>query len=68
MEEILHPEQFRATIDGAPMETLYTYHIEPVEQRYDFNLPLPGSVGRGSHELRVYLGPRAFAPVTIEVA
>ena len=40
---------------------------DPVEQRHEINFALPGSIGPGLHELRIYIGARAFPPVTIEV-
>jgi 2-polyprenyl-3-methyl-5-hydroxy-6-metoxy-1,4-benzoquinol methylase len=68
MEETLRPDLFHGTIDGVDINGVFTFCVDPVDQRHEINFPLPASIGAGSHELRIQIGSRAFAPVTIEVA
>ena len=51
---------------STPM-TAGTFCTDPVQQWYDFDIILPETVQPGAHEVRVSLGRRAFAPVSIEV-
>jgi SAM-dependent methyltransferase len=66
MEEVTHPEQFRALFDGAPIGSR-TFCTDPVQQRYEFDIFLPDTVSPGHHAIGVLLGRRAFAPVQVEV-
>jgi cyclopropane fatty-acyl-phospholipid synthase-like methyltransferase len=66
-EETLRPDLFHATVDGVAIESAVAVCTDPVEQRHEINFALPGSIGPGLHELRIYIGARAFPPVTIEV-
>lgn len=66
--EIERPGDFHATVDGLVAEGVETFCVDPLFQRYEFNFPLPARCGRGWHEVRVRVGKREFAPVTIEVA
>jgi ubiquinone/menaquinone biosynthesis C-methylase UbiE len=67
MVEIERPDDFHATVDESPAEGVETFCVDPLFQRYEFNFPLPVRCGRGRHEVRVRVGKREFAPVTIEV-
>jgi SAM-dependent methyltransferase len=66
-EETLHPDLFHATVDGVAIQSALTVCTDPVEQRHEINFALPDSIGPGAHDLRIYIGSRAFPPVTIEV-
>jgi len=68
MVEIDRPGDFRAAVDGCEAGGIERFCVDPLFQRYEFNFPLPAQVGRGSHEVRVAIGKREFAPVPIEVA
>jgi SAM-dependent methyltransferase len=66
-EETLRPDLFHATVGGIAVRSALTVCTDPVEQRHEINFALPDSIGPGVHELRIYIGSRAFAPMTIEV-
>jgi hypothetical protein len=67
MVEIERPGDFRASVDGYEAAGVETFCVDPLFQRYEFNFPLPTSLGRGPHQVRVSLGKREFAPFSIEV-
>ena len=67
-EETLRPDLFHATVSGVAIRSALTVCTDPVEQRHEINFALPESIGPGLHELRIYIGSRAFPSVTIEVA
>jgi ubiquinone/menaquinone biosynthesis C-methylase UbiE len=67
MVEIERPGDFHATVDEFAADGVETFCVDPLFQRYEFNFPLPARCGRGSHEVRVHIGKREFAPFTIEV-
>jgi len=66
-EETLRPDLFHATVGGVAVRSALTVCTDPVEQRHEINFALPDSIGPGLHELRIYIGSRAFPPMTIEV-
>ena len=66
--EVEHAEEFHAAFDGQPVEGVDAFCVDPLFKRYEFNFPAPPGTARGRHEVRVWLGKRAFAPVAIEVA
>src|SRR5215469_14846787 len=66
--EVEHAEDFHADFDGQPVAGIDAFCVDPLFQRYEFNFPAPPGTARGRHEVRVWLGRRAFAPVAIEVA
>jgi hypothetical protein len=68
MVEIGRPGDFRATVDGHDAAGIETFCVDPLFQRYEFNFPLPSQIGHGRHEVRVFIGKREFAPISIEVA
>ncbi len=59
---------FRAAVDGQPVEDVDAFCVDPLFQRYEFNFRVPRGIAPGRHEVRMWLGRRAFAPVAIEVA
>jgi len=68
MIEVTHPDQFRATVDGADAVEVDSFCADPIGQRYEFNFRLPESIRSGPHEVRIALGHRVLAPLPIEVA
>ena len=68
MFEIADAGQFHASIDGCEIPHPEWFCVDPVAQRFEFNVPLPKGIARGLHQVRVSAGRREFAPVAIEVA
>lgn len=66
--EVAHAEQFHAEFDGRPVGGIDSFCVDPLYQRYEFNFPVPPGTEVGLHQVRVWLGKRAFAPVTVEVS
>jgi SAM-dependent methyltransferase len=66
--EVAHPGEFRAMVDGLETRETEEFCVDPMLRRYEFNVRLPEGIGRGTHELRIALGRREFAPLAIEVA
>jgi SAM-dependent methyltransferase len=67
MSEVVRSQDFHATIAGRDVLDCESFCTDPLMQRYEFNLRLPASLGKGPHELRIRLDRREFAPVGIEV-
>jgi ubiquinone/menaquinone biosynthesis C-methylase UbiE len=67
MRDVQHPEQFRATLDGAAVANVDSFCTDQTKQTYEFNFPLPEHVGAGWHHVQIALGRREFAPIAIEV-
>lgn len=65
--EVARPEDFRADFDRHPVGDVDSFCVDPLFQRYEFNFPVPARTPPGPHEVRVWLGKRSFAPVTVEV-
>jgi hypothetical protein len=68
MFDVVHADRFRAWIDGEPLPGIESFCVDPVAQRWGFNLPLPESVRPGPHHLRIAIGRREFPLVPVEVA
>ncbi len=68
MVEVERAGEFRAAIGGRPAESVDTFCVDPLFQRYEFNFPVPHGIPPGPHEVRISLGRRAFTPVVVEVA
>jgi hypothetical protein len=68
MLEVIHPEQFSATVDGMEVLDTESFCADPVTQRYEFNFRLTERIRKGPHEVTVKLGRRVFPPLPIEVA
>jgi SAM-dependent methyltransferase len=66
--EVERAEGFHADFDGQPVAGIDAFCVDPLFQRYEFNFPVPPGTARGRHEVRLWLGRRAFAPVAVEVA
>lgn len=67
MVEVAHPGDVRVAVDGRPAHVSDSFCVDPVAQRYEFNVDLPSGIGRGPHEIRIAIGKRAFPPMAIEV-
>ncbi len=67
VEEAVHPEEFRAAIDGAPVSDPDFFCADPRPPLYEINFKLPDAAGPGPHLLEMRIGWRCFAPVPIEV-
>jgi len=67
VEEVAHPEQFQASIDGLPVGDTDFFCTDPRPPLWEVNFKLPEGIGPGIHSLEMQLGSRRFAPVRIEV-
>lgn len=67
MEEVSHPDQFGATVGDLEVADLEIFCTDPQPRRYEVNFRIPESIPPGPHLLRMRLGRRRFAPVSIEV-
>ncbi len=67
MFDVADAGRFRVAVDGRPIPTTESFCVDPVAQRWEFNVPLETGVRPGRHEVRIALGRREFAPVTVEV-
>jgi len=66
-EEIQDASQFRAAVDGCPVESIESRCVDPVPPVQEVVFRLPASIGPGPHRLELAVGPRSFGEVTIEV-
>ena len=66
--EVERADEFRAAFDEQPVEGIDAFCVDPLFRRYEFNFAVPPGATRGRHAVQVWLGKRAFAPVTVEVA
>ncbi len=67
MLDVRNPEEFHARVDGLDVPDTDAFCVDPLHGRYEFNFRLPPSIGSGPHQLQMFHGKRAFAPVGIEV-
>jgi SAM-dependent methyltransferase len=68
LEEVDSIDQFRATIDGAPVQDIDTFRTDPLLRRYEVNFRLPDVPRRGGHVLEIFMGRRLLTRMGIEVA
>jgi SAM-dependent methyltransferase len=59
---------FAAEVDGIPVTVWRAFCTDASEQRWEFDFPLPESIGPGPHVVRLRLGRRELPPAAIEVA
>jgi len=67
LEEISHPHEIEASVDGHPVESLEFFCVDPRPQKFEVNLRLPEQIGIGPHQLELRMGRRKLASITIEV-
>src|SRR5581483_6315598 len=67
LEEVAHPEEMQAFVDGVPVGDLEFLCTDPRPQRFEVNFRLPDEIAPGRHELQVHSGRRTLAPVMLEV-
>ncbi len=67
MSEVVRAEGFRAFLDGREIAAVESFCVDPVAQRWEFNLPVPAAVEPGPHQLGIVIGKREFPPVPVEV-
>lgn len=68
LEEAAAPEQFRATVGGAPVREIDIFCTDPVPPRHEINFRLPEGLAAGAHALEMSLGRRRFAPLMLDIA
>jgi len=67
-EEIPDASQFRATVDGCPVQEFEGQCVDPVAPLFEVIFRLPAGIGPGPHRLELEVGSRRFGAVMIEVA
>ncbi|HMA06473.1 MAG TPA: hypothetical protein VKP68_01335, partial [Ramlibacter sp.] len=67
IEEAERPEEFRAAIGGLPVRDIDIFRTDPVPPRHEINIRLPEGLPAGPQALEMWLGPRRFAPVGLEI-
>lgn len=67
LEEVTRPEEFAATIGGAPVEDLEFFCTDPLPPRFEVNFRIPQEVGTGSHLLEMHLGRRRLGVVSLDI-
>jgi ubiquinone/menaquinone biosynthesis C-methylase UbiE len=67
LEEIAHPEDLEATVNGLPVVDLEYFCVDPRPQLFEVNFRLPEELGPGEYPLEVRMGRRKFATVPLQV-
>jgi len=67
LEEVARPHEIEASVAGLPVGDLEFLCTDPRPQRFEVNFRLPEEILPGRHQLRVRIGRRHLAPVTLEV-
>jgi hypothetical protein len=67
LEDLADAEVVSAAVDERPVEDLEWFLTDALTGRFEMNFRLPADLARGSHELKVSQGTRAFPPLAIEV-
>lgn len=68
MTDVAQPEEFRASVDDAPIADIDIFCTDPITRSYEFNFRLPEQVASGPHEAGIRIGRRMLGRVAIEVA
>ena len=68
LEEVLHPEEFGAEIDGRPVNDFDRFCTDPIPPQFEVNFRLPEEVLAGEHQLQIWVGTRDLGTVKLEVA
>jgi SAM-dependent methyltransferase len=67
VEEIVHPDEVEASIDGTPLISIESFCIDPRPQRFELNFRLPDEVPPGARQLELKIGRRKMPPMPIDV-
>jgi ubiquinone/menaquinone biosynthesis C-methylase UbiE len=67
VEEIVHPDEVEARIDGMPLIALEYFCIDPRPQRFELNFRLPDEISPGAKLLDLKIGRRKMPPMPIDV-
>lgn len=68
VEEITHPDEVEASIDGTPLVAIESFCIDPRPQRFELNFRVPDEVAPGARHLSLNIGRRKLPPLPIEIA
>ena len=68
IEEADDLSNFEADIDGAPVEGIDVFCVDPLPPRYEINFGIPASIDCGLHQLTLRLGGRFLGRVLLEVS
>jgi SAM-dependent methyltransferase len=68
VEELDRPEALEATLGDALLPDGEVFCVDPVPPRFEINWPLPQSVPKGQHWIRLRYGKRELGPLPVEVA
>jgi hypothetical protein len=68
IEEADDLSNFEADIDGAPVEGIDVFCVDPLPPRYEINFGIPSSIDCGLHQLSLRLGGRSLGRVLLEVS
>jgi cyclopropane fatty-acyl-phospholipid synthase-like methyltransferase len=68
VEEVLAPEAVSATVGGFPVAHLESFCTDPRLPRHEFNFRLPDSLGTGTVDVTVMLGPRILGSIPVEIS
>jgi SAM-dependent methyltransferase len=66
-EELADASQFRAEVDGCPVEEFDAQCVDPMASLFEVTFALPAAIGPGPHRLQLAIGSRRFPAVAIEV-
>jgi len=67
IEDLSHPDEFGAKVNGLPVEDLEVFCTDPRPQRFEVNFRLPGDIECGHHDLILNIGRRRFAPIPLDI-
>jgi SAM-dependent methyltransferase len=67
VEEVGSSPDLAADLDGAPLEHVELFCVDPLSDRYTLNLKVPPEIPAGPHLLHVRLHGRPLPPVPLEV-
>jgi len=67
MHEVTDTAQLRVIIGDRNAVVSDSFCVDPIAQRWEFNIDLPPALGPGTHEVRIAFGKRQFPPMSVEV-
>ncbi len=68
LEEIAHPHEIEAWIDGHRVSDIEYFCTDPRPQRFEVNFRLPEEVQPGPRNIELRIGRRKLPPIAVEVA